>query len=66
MKVGEQFLYHWKTFPIILPPPADAIQPAHGSLSSNGEIPYITGIQLCLKCTFSVIEIAERCGKKVG
>ncbi|RZF45449.1 hypothetical protein LSTR_LSTR009320 [Laodelphax striatellus] len=42
-EVGEQFLYHWKTFPIVLPPPVNATVP-HGSLASNNtDIPYITG-----------------------
>lgn len=42
-EVGEQFLYHWKTFPIVLPPPVNATIPPHGALSGNSDIPYITG-----------------------
>ncbi|XP_046659884.1 uncharacterized protein LOC124353884 isoform X2 [Homalodisca vitripennis] len=41
-EVGEQFLYHWKTFPIILPPPVNATAPSHTSVA-NADIPYITG-----------------------
>ena len=41
-QVGEQFLYHWKTFPIILPSPVNALDPNGGPLSS-AEIPFITG-----------------------
>nr|XP_024217346.1 uncharacterized protein LOC106677266 isoform X2 [Halyomorpha halys] len=41
-QVGEQFLYHWKTFPIILPSPVNALDP-NGPISSSADIPYITG-----------------------
>ncbi|KDR19062.1 hypothetical protein L798_06418, partial [Zootermopsis nevadensis] len=35
--VAEQFLYHWKTFPIILPPPlASSSQPTHQHQNSMG------------------------------
>ncbi|BET01876.1 Hypothetical protein NTJ_14694 [Nesidiocoris tenuis] len=40
-QVGEQFLYHWKTFPIVLPSPVNAVDSA--PLSTSADIPYITG-----------------------
>lgn len=44
LQVGEQFLYHWKTFPIILPAPVNATGPAHThNNTNNADIPYITG-----------------------
>jgi hypothetical protein len=36
-QVAEQFLYHWKTFPIILPPPlAVSSPPTHQHQNSTG------------------------------
>lgn len=40
-QVGEQFLYHWKTFPIVLPSPVNAVDP-NGPLSTSADIPFIT------------------------
>ncbi|XP_054282157.1 uncharacterized protein LOC128999597 isoform X1 [Macrosteles quadrilineatus] len=51
-EVGEQFLYHWKTFPIILPAPVNATGPAHThNNTNNADIPYITGGDTC--CTLA-------------
>ncbi|XP_014240941.1 uncharacterized protein LOC106661805 isoform X2 [Cimex lectularius] len=41
-QIGEQFLYHWKTFPIVLPLPVNAVENS-AALSSSADIPYITG-----------------------
>ncbi|XP_075230474.1 uncharacterized protein LOC142329675 isoform X3 [Lycorma delicatula] len=40
-QVGEQFLYHWKTFPIILPPPVNATAPV-GTNGNGGSAPFVT------------------------
>ncbi|KAK9508814.1 hypothetical protein O3M35_006279 [Rhynocoris fuscipes] len=41
-QVGEQFLYHWKTFPIVLPQPVNATETS-APVTSSADIPYITG-----------------------
>uniref|UniRef100_T1H7N8 Uncharacterized protein n=1 Tax=Rhodnius prolixus TaxID=13249 RepID=T1H7N8_RHOPR len=57
-QVGEQFLYHWKTFPIVLPSPVNAIETG-GPLTSSADIPYIT-----VSSGEGSSTLARRCGSR--